>query len=146
MTPSNDGRQLGFFNRVAFYLTYGWRNIQRGGRWTSLAILCIAAGVATVVALRGLGLSIGESLISTVRQDNKGDIFIERATDDTPDFALVRNSTDLNFFSDDELATVQSYADEYNATTAFFSTGGSVTISNENGGSIATSQFVVTYV
>ena len=52
--------------RFAFYFTYAFRNIQRGGRWTTLAILCITAGVATVVALRTLGLSIGDTLVENV--------------------------------------------------------------------------------
>lgn len=135
-----------FLNRVAFYLTYGWRNIQRGGRWTSLAILCIAAGVATVVALRGLGLSVGESLVSSSRVDNKGDLFIERITRDTPDFALVRASEEINFLTDDQIAALENYVAERGADLTLFSTGGSVRISGVEDGNVATTQFVVTYV
>ncbi|MDZ4766417.1 MAG: FtsX-like permease family protein [Chloroflexota bacterium] len=60
--------------RFAFYLTYAARNLWRGARWSIFAIFCIGAGVATVVALRGLGLSIGDSLVANVRAVNRGDI------------------------------------------------------------------------
>lgn len=62
--------------RLLFYLTYALRNIMRGGRWTTLAIFCITAGVATVVALRTLGLSIGDTLIQNVRYETKGDLLV----------------------------------------------------------------------
>jgi ABC-type antimicrobial peptide transport system permease subunit len=63
-----------------FYIRYALRNILRGGRWTGLAVLCIAAGVATVVALRSLGLAIGESLLENVRIDNKGDLRVVKGS------------------------------------------------------------------
>lgn len=65
-------------SRFVFYLQYAARNLMRSARWTTFAIFCIAAGVATVVALRGLGLSIGDSLIDNVRITNHGDITIMR--------------------------------------------------------------------
>jgi ABC-type antimicrobial peptide transport system permease subunit len=66
--------------RFAFYLTYAARNLTRGARWSVFAIFCIGAGVATVVALRGLGLSIGDSLIANVRAVNRGDITLSADT------------------------------------------------------------------
>jgi len=41
-------------------------------------MLSVAAGVATVVALRSLGLAIGDSLTSNVRASNHGDITIRK--------------------------------------------------------------------
>lgn len=146
MASQQRSRKPSFFNRLAFYFTYGLRNIQRGGRWTTLAVFCIAAGVATVVALRGLGLSIGESLISTVREDNKGDISIQRESDSGPDFALLRGSDDIEYFSQSELTAITTYATENNIDAAFYTTGGAVQIAGESGGVISTSQFIVTYI
>lgn len=146
MSNSQSGNQLGFFNRLIFYFTYGFRNITRGGRWTTLAIFCIAAGVATVVALRGLGLSIGESLISTVREDNKGDISIQRESDDGPDFALLRGSSDVEYFTQQEIQGLQTYAQTNNIDLSLFTTGGAVQIAGQSGGVISTSQFIVTYL
>ena len=65
--------------RILFYLSYAARNLRRGVRWTTFAVFCIAAGVATVVALRSLGLAIGDSLTDNVRQNNHGDITIGRS-------------------------------------------------------------------
>ncbi|MGJ3238093.1 MAG: ABC transporter permease [Anaerolineae bacterium] len=146
MNSKDNTRQIGFFNRLAFYFTYGLRNIRRGGRWTTLAIFCIAAGVATVVALRGLGLSIAESLLSTVREDNKGDILIERDTDNGPDFALVRGSEEVAFFTDRELQSFTDYARMNDLEIGMFTSGGAVQIAAQSNGVIATSQFAVTYL
>lgn len=146
MSNSQSGNRLGFFNRLIFYFTYGFRNITRGGRWTTLAIFCIAAGVATVVALRGLGLSIGESLVSTVREDNKGDISIQRESDDGPDFALLRGSSDVAYFTPQEIQGLETYAAENNIDLSLFTTGGAVQIAGQSGGVISTSQFIVTYL
>ena len=66
-------------HRLRFYFTYALRNIRRGGRWTTLAILCITAGVATVVALRSLGLAVGDTLTNNVRIEVKGDLLAQFA-------------------------------------------------------------------
>ncbi|MBZ0286117.1 MAG: hypothetical protein K8I30_00780, partial [Anaerolineae bacterium] len=60
--------------RLAFYLQYAARNLLRSGQWTTFAVFCVAAGVATVVALRSLGLAITDSPLSNLRQYNHGDI------------------------------------------------------------------------
>jgi predicted lysophospholipase L1 biosynthesis ABC-type transport system permease subunit len=60
-----------------FYLTYALRNLWRSRRWSSFAIFSVAAGVATMVALRSLGLSIGDSLTGDIRASLKGDISVE---------------------------------------------------------------------
>ena len=63
-------------SRIAFYLRYAARNLRRNLRWTLFATFCIAAGVATIVALRGLGLAIGDSLVGNARDSIRGDITI----------------------------------------------------------------------
>jgi putative ABC transport system permease protein len=137
--------QGGFIARLLFYFTYGFRNIQRGGRWSALAIFCIAAGVATVVALRGLGLSIGESLVGTVRSDNKGDFRVVTDSNEGPEFAMLRGGEDLRFFTDEEIASVEAFAAEHGATISRFTTGGPVQIAAQSGGIINSSQFITSY-
>ena len=61
-------------SQIAFYLQYAFRNLWRNRRWSTFAIFSVAAGVATVVALRSLGLAIGDSLTSNVRSSNHGDM------------------------------------------------------------------------
>ncbi len=62
-----------------FYLQYALRNFWRNRRWSLFAVFSIAAGVATIVALRSLGLAIGDSLTSNLRASNHGDITISVA-------------------------------------------------------------------
>ncbi len=59
-----------------FYLQYAARNLWRNRRWSTFAVFSIAAGVATIVALRSLGLAIGDSLTSNLRASNHGDVTI----------------------------------------------------------------------
>ncbi len=60
--------------RFLFYFRHAANNLRHSGHWTTFAVFCVAAGVATVVALRSLGLAIDDSLISNLRQLNHGDI------------------------------------------------------------------------
>jgi ABC-type antimicrobial peptide transport system permease subunit len=63
-------------SQLVFTLQYAARNLRRNLRWTAFAVFVIAAGVATIVALRSLGLAIGDSLIGNARASNRGDITI----------------------------------------------------------------------
>ncbi len=63
-------------SQLWFYLTYALRNLWRNRRWSAFAVFSVAAGVATMVAFRSLGLSIGDALIGDVRNSNKGDITV----------------------------------------------------------------------
>jgi len=59
-----------------FYLRYAMRSFWRNRRWSLFAVFSIAAGVAAIVALRSLGLAIGDSLTGNLRASNHGDITI----------------------------------------------------------------------
>jgi len=112
------------FHRWRFYFNYALRNIRRGGRWTTLAILCITTGVATVVALRSLGLAIGDTLTNNVRIEIKGDL-------------LIRNdnifggfgSNDPSAFSPEELAALLAWIEEKGATATAYMSGRNMQIS-----------------
>ena len=105
-------------HRLRFYIMYALRNIRRGGRWTTLAVLCITAGVATVVALRSLGLAIGDTLTNNVRIEVKGDL-------------LIRNdsifggfgSNDPNPFPPEQLEELLAWADENGGASSAFMSG-----------------------
>ncbi len=104
-------------HRLRFYLVYALRNIQRGGRWTALAILCITAGVATVVALRSLGLAIGDTLINNMRVETKGDMLIRN-----DGWYTGFGSNDPDAFANRQLKALLDWAgDEGARTTAFMS-------------------------
>jgi putative ABC transport system permease protein len=65
---------------MIFYIQYALRNLIRNRRWSLFAMFAVGAGVATIVALRTLGLSISESLTNNIRVSNKGDITLMRPT------------------------------------------------------------------
>lgn len=117
--------------RLAFYLRYAFVNIRRGGRWSTLAIFSIAAGVATIVALRGLGLAIGDSLIENVAYENKGDIRIWKG--DTGDGLLGAFDDSQNVsFTDAQINNVREWAGTLGANVSVYVRGSSVQVSKIN--------------
>ncbi len=124
-------------HRLRFYLTYALRNIRRGGRWTTLAILCISAGVATVVALRSLGLAVGDTLTNNVRIEVKGDL-------------LIRNdsifggfgSNDPRAFTTEELERLLAWASEQGARASVFMSGRNMQITKAEGAQFGRPSFI----
>lgn len=126
--------------RLTFYFMYAFRNVQRGGRWTALAILCITAGVATVVALRSLGLGIGDTLTENVRIETKGDILVfnDRV------FSGFGGSN-LYTFSPRELERLEGWAQEKGATTSAFMSGNNVQVTKTDQGLFGRPSFIGSY-
>jgi len=125
------------FHRFRFVLLYALRNIRRGGRWTSLAILCISAGVATVVSLRSLGLAVGDTLTNNVRIEVKGDL-------------LVRNdslfsgfgSNDPRAFAPADLRALQSWAEGKGARSTAYMNGNNMQLSKIDGEQFGRPSFI----
>lgn len=111
-------------HRLRFYLVYALRNIQRGGRWTMLAILCVTAGVATVVALRSLGLAIGDTLINNMRVETKGDMLIRN-----DGWFSAFGSNDPDGFPAHELNELLDWAEDAGAKTTAFMSGRNMQLS-----------------
>ena len=124
-------------HRFYFYWMYALRNIRRGGRWTTLAILCITAGVATVVALRSLGLAVGDTLKNNVRVEVKGDL-------------LIRNdsifggfgSNDPRAFSPAELQELLVWAEAQGAASSAFMSGRNMQITKAGEGQFGRPSFI----
>lgn len=106
-------------NQLIFYLQYASRNLWRNRRWSAFAMFSVAAGVATMVALRSLGLGIGDSLTSNVRSSNHGDITLEKGSGG---FTLGGGSglenVDFNYFTDNQLSLIRSWIDDNNAVAS----------------------------
>lgn len=97
--------------RLFFYLSYALRNLWRSRRWSAFAVFSVAAGVATMVALRSLGLSIGDSLTADVRATNKGDITI--SVEGERMFSALTDPNDNAYnFRDDVLGRLDTWAAE----------------------------------
>ncbi len=126
--------------RLAFYLQYSLRNLRRGGRWTSLAILCITAGVATVVALRSLGLGIGDALTNNIRVELKGDMLIRKSNDSGFTFRA-----EFDPFTPWELNQIQSWAESRDATMINFMQGANMQIAKTGVETVGRPEFIGSY-
>lgn len=131
--------------RLIFYFQYAFRNVRRGGRWTLLAVFCIAAGVATVVALRGLGLSINETLVSNVREDLKGDVLM--TTGNRSQFSMTFDVDDTRAFTDRQIENVQQWTVENDAVMDAWALGGNLQLAevNTEDASVSRPEFIGTY-
>lgn len=128
-------------NQINFYLQYAFRNLWRSRRWSTFALFSVAAGVATVVALRSLGLAIGDSLTSNVRSSIHGDIAMEIGGGGGFNF----NATDETGFSAEDVAKVESWAKEHNATVSASTQAGNLQVTALSFESVGRPQFITTY-
>ncbi|MBI1280449.1 MAG: FtsX-like permease family protein [Anaerolineaceae bacterium] len=102
--------------RFLFYFRHAANNLRHSGHWTTFAVFCVAAGVATVVALRSLGLAIDDSLISNLRQINHGDINVTSLTSYGP-FAvtLQRGDYETQILDKSTVEWTRNWATQHNA-------------------------------
>src|SRR5215218_5957062 len=68
------------FQRFRLAVVYSLRNLNRSRQRTFFAMLSIAAGVATVAALRILGLMITDALTANAQVFLRGDILVAAAS------------------------------------------------------------------
>ncbi len=107
--------------RTLFYLRYAAKNLKNSGRWTMFAVLCVAAGVATLVALRSLGLAIGDSLLANMRDINHGDVNASTIGGGPFAFTFNQDASEASTFSDSQLENARRLADQYNAQMSTYS-------------------------
>lgn len=106
--------------RIQFYLLYATRNLWRERRWSIFAVFSVAIGVATVVALRSLGLSISEALTGNIRESLHGDLLIERGGTFSGGFDLGSDNT-RSYFQPEEMTFVERWVMQNNATMSAYS-------------------------
>lgn len=63
-------------SNLVLYSKYAWRSIQRGGQRSFFAILCIAVGVASIVALQSTGSSIQDAVAGDARANSQADVLV----------------------------------------------------------------------
>jgi predicted lysophospholipase L1 biosynthesis ABC-type transport system permease subunit len=130
-------------SQLVFYLQYAARSLYRERRWTTFAIFSIGAGVAAVVALRSLGLAIGDSLVDNVRNSLHGDILFTSSSDST--FAAL-NDREWNAFAPTALERMQTWADEVGARAAFYIEVSNFQVTRVDSVSVGRPQFVSAFL
>lgn len=129
-------------NRMAFYLYYAARNLWRSRRWSAFAIFSVAAGVATIVALRSLGLTISDTLVDTSRSSNHGDILLEKGGGGFLSFGDPR---DASVFRPQQVDKVKAWAAQNQARYTTYIESGNVQITALNYNSVGHPQFITTF-
>lgn len=109
------------FKHLRFAFTYALRNLLRDRQRTLFALFSIAAGVATVVALRMLGLMLTDALTENVRALLRGDIAVEGFTGVRISF-LESGNTRQPPFNATNLPRIRAWAEANNAEVTFIST------------------------
>src|SRR3954469_25733648 len=108
--------------RILFYVRHAIKNLRHSGHWTTFAVFCVAAGVATVVALRSLGLAINDSLISNLRQLNHGDINVTSLVGYGPfAFTFQRGDYETQVISPANVEWTRNWAADHNAKISPYS-------------------------
>ncbi len=108
--------------RFLFYFRHAANNLRHSGHWTTFAVFCVAAGVATVVALRSLGLAIDDSLISNLRQLNHGDINVTSLVGYGPfAFTFQRGDYETQIISKENVEWTRNWAAGHNAKISPYS-------------------------
>lgn len=133
-------------NRIVFYLSYATRNLRRSARWTVFAVFCIAAGVATVVALRSLGLSIGDSLIDNVRHSLHGDLRLSKTGMMSGLGMFSFGDEEDQAFSDAELARIRRVVEENNGTATEYVMLPSMQVTRLDAVSVGRPQFISAFL
>ncbi len=128
--------------QINFYLRYAFRNLWRSRRWSAFALFSVAAGVATVVALRSLGLAIGDSLTSNVRSSNHGDITLEMGGGGGFNFG---GSNEENGFTEADIARVEAWAKEHGATISASTTASNLQVTAVDFSTVGRPQFITSY-
>jgi ABC-type antimicrobial peptide transport system permease subunit len=128
--------------QINFYLRYAFRNLWRSRRWSTFALFSVAAGVATVVALRSLGLAIGDSLTGNVRSSIHGDISLEMGGDGGFNFG---DPNDNSGFTETDVGKVQTWAQEHNAKISVSTQAGNIQVTGLSFNTVGRPQLITSY-
>jgi putative ABC transport system permease protein len=111
--------------RLSFALSYAFRNMHRDRQRTAFALFSIAAGVATVVALRMLGLMLTDALTSNVQAFLRADVVVEANGNSLFHISgITPNSTrDLAPFSTRNIPAIDKWATQNKVEITYAFTG-----------------------
>lgn len=93
---------------LRFFILHSLRDMARNRTRTAFALVCVATGVAAVVALRSLGFMVADELTSNLAEMNRGDMRLT-ATRNAGE-VTERSITGATVFSDETVAALRSWA------------------------------------
>src|SRR5437660_12074398 len=105
------------FKRLKFAFSYALRNIIRDRQRTAFALFSIAAGVATVVALRMLGLMLTDALTSNARAFLRGD-YTAYVNVKAPTISILGGNSRAPF-TPDRIEIINHWAEEHHVDVTF---------------------------
>ena len=68
--------------RLLFYIKHAFRSLQRERRRSLFAVFAVAVGVAAIVSLQSLGLSIGDSVTEDIQATHQADVVVSSNSDE----------------------------------------------------------------
>ncbi len=102
--------------RLIFAFSYALRNMIRDRRRAAFTLLSVAAGVATVVALRTLGLMVTDALTSNIQAYLRGDI---RVVGSEASLSIFNNASEARLFTAARMARLGDWAAENEAEVTY---------------------------
>jgi putative ABC transport system permease protein len=126
-----------------FYVQYALRTLYRERRWTIFALFSIAAGVAAVVALRTLGLAIGDSLVENARAGLQGDVRFAR---DSDPFAAIGNRDESEQFTTAEMRRIADWVRANNGILSAYTRPNNMQVAALDAQTTGRPQFVSMYM
>ncbi len=103
--------------KLKFVFFYALRNMIRDRRRTAFTRLCVAAGVATVVALRALGLMLTDALTANAQAFLRGDLRVGSFNGD--EISIFNLGEADHAFGSDDIADLEVWAAEHNVEITF---------------------------
>ncbi len=107
--------------RLVFVYSYAIRNMIRDRRRTAFTLLSVAAGVATVVALRMLGLMLTDALTSNAQAFLRGDIKVVTRSSDRITVSIFETGDVTYAFSAANMAHIRDWAADNDVEVTFVS-------------------------
>ncbi len=109
---------MDLLNHVIFAFVYALRNMLRDRQRTAFALLSIGAGVATVVALRTLGLMLTDALTSNAQAFLRGDVRVVSGSNEGMRISLFGERKDFAF-SSTNVPQINQWAADHNVEVTY---------------------------
>ncbi len=130
--------------RLRFTISYAANNLARDRQHTLFALFSIAAGVATVVALRMLGIMLTDALTSNAQALLRGDLTVESFSGGIQIPGLQSTSNQMPF-NPDNMAQVNAWAAKNHIDVTYATTGELMQAAAVHSGQAGRPGFVMAY-